>query len=270
MKKHVVFGKRTTMKLTTELFIKRCKIIHNNRYDYSLVEYKNTYTPVTIICPQHGEFQQMPKYHMYGSLCKQCADEARKESRKYHWTEEEIKILKDSFPKRSITYCAKLLKVDHGTVKDKIVELGLEQHIRPCRQVAWGYKDITSERWYTIIYGAKSRNLELKITIEDVWDLYLKQNKKCALTGWPVLYSQDRKETTASLDRIDSTKGYTKDNIQILHRLVNKLKLDCSQDMFLKMCKDIAKNSKNVTTVRKITQWEIDIWNDREVPVYSN
>ena len=258
------------MKLTTDLFIERCKIVHNNYYDYSLVVYKNTYTPVSIVCPKHGTFQQVPKYHMYGSICKQCSNEIKKETSKYQWTEDEIQIVKDNFPKHSITYCAKLLKVDHGTVKDKIVELGLEHHIRPCRQVAWGYKDITSERWYSIIYGAKSRNFELSITIEDVWDLYINQNKKCALTGWPVVYNKNPKETTASLDRIDSTKGYTKDNIQILHRLVNKLKLDCSQDLFLKMCKDIAKNHKESTKDKRIQQWEIDAWNDREVPVYKD
>ena len=270
MKAKVHYGKKQINKLTKEIFVERCNNTHNNRYDYSLVEYKDSKSHVTIICPVHGKFEQVAYYHMYGSICKKCSDEIKKETSKYQWTEEEIAVLKNNFPKHSMTYCSKLLNVDHSTVKDKVVELGLEQYIRPWRQVAWGYKDITSERWYSIVYGAKSRNFELDITIEDVWNLYIKQEKKCALTGWPVLYSKNRNETTASLDRIDSTKGYTKDNIQVLHRLVNKLKLDCSQDVFLKMCKDIAQNTKDKQTVRHISRWEVDAWNDTDFPVYED
>ena len=46
------------------LFIEQASEAHNNRYDYSLVEYKNAITPVTIVCPTHGEFQQKPCIHL--------------------------------------------------------------------------------------------------------------------------------------------------------------------------------------------------------------
>lgn len=59
-----------------EIFIKRAKEVHGDKYDYSKVEYKNAKTPVTIICPIHGEFQQAPYHHLEGSGCKKCADEA--------------------------------------------------------------------------------------------------------------------------------------------------------------------------------------------------
>ena len=38
-------------------FIARARAIHNTRYDYSQVEYKNNHPPVTIVCPKHGTFQ---------------------------------------------------------------------------------------------------------------------------------------------------------------------------------------------------------------------
>ena len=41
-----------------------------------------------------------------------------------------------------------------------------------------GYEDITGTKWNSIINNAKNRSLEFFITKEDVWDLYLKQNKK--------------------------------------------------------------------------------------------
>ena len=59
-------------KLTKDIFIKRVKEIHNNKYDYSKVEYKNNTTKVCIICPEHGEFWQTPKQHLNGQGCPKC------------------------------------------------------------------------------------------------------------------------------------------------------------------------------------------------------
>lgn len=51
-------------KLTTEEFIERARIKHANLYDYSLVEYSHSKTPVSIICRKHGEFLQKPEAHL--------------------------------------------------------------------------------------------------------------------------------------------------------------------------------------------------------------
>jgi very-short-patch-repair endonuclease len=61
-------------KLNTEKFIKRSKIKHNNRYDYSLSNYINNRTKVTILCNNHGKFEQNPDDHMSGSGCKRCSN----------------------------------------------------------------------------------------------------------------------------------------------------------------------------------------------------
>ena len=60
-------------KLTTEQFIEKARKIHGNKYDYSKVEYKNNRTKVCIICPEHGEFWQVPNAHLSGCGCKKCA-----------------------------------------------------------------------------------------------------------------------------------------------------------------------------------------------------
>jgi len=49
---------------STEDFIKQAHIIHRNKYDYSLVDYKTAHTKVKIICPVHGVFQQKPNNHI--------------------------------------------------------------------------------------------------------------------------------------------------------------------------------------------------------------
>ena len=68
-----------TKKKTTEQFIKEANIIHNNKYDYSKVEYKNAQTKVCIICPQHGEFWQKPYHHLQGVGCPKCKGEKNSE-----------------------------------------------------------------------------------------------------------------------------------------------------------------------------------------------
>jgi len=90
----------------------------------------------------------------------------------------------------------------------------------------------------------KSRKaLEISITIEDAWDLFLKQDKKCALTG--LLLKIDIKSNgTALLDRIDSSKGYTIDNIQWVHKDINFMKKNYSQDYFIEMCKKVVEYEK--------------------------
>jgi hypothetical protein len=55
-----------------EEFITNSNIIHNNKYDYSLVDYTNNKTKVEIICPIHGIFEQRPDNHIHGNGCPLC------------------------------------------------------------------------------------------------------------------------------------------------------------------------------------------------------
>ena len=56
----------------TESFIIKANNVHNNKYDYSLVEYTNVYTKVKIICTQHGLYEQKPNNHLRGYGCLLC------------------------------------------------------------------------------------------------------------------------------------------------------------------------------------------------------
>jgi hypothetical protein len=59
-------------KMNTELFINKCKKIHNNKYDYSNVEYNGAFKKVKIICPIHGLFEQKSSFHLSGNGCPIC------------------------------------------------------------------------------------------------------------------------------------------------------------------------------------------------------
>lgn len=57
---------------TTNQFIEEANIIHENKYDYSLTEYETARKKVKIICPIHGEFEQLTGSHLAGRGCSQC------------------------------------------------------------------------------------------------------------------------------------------------------------------------------------------------------
>ena len=65
-------------RLTTEEFITRAREVHGHKYDYSLVEYVNSYTRIKIICPEHGAFEQRPDMHLLGQRCRECAVEQQR------------------------------------------------------------------------------------------------------------------------------------------------------------------------------------------------
>lgn len=84
------------------------------------------------------------------------------------------------------------------------------------------------------------RAMKFEISIEQLWDLYIKQNKQCALTGL-ALHLTPRVQSNSSLDRIDSTKDYTLDNVQWVHKDVNIMKNMYSMEYFVWFCGLVAK-----------------------------
>lgn len=111
-----------------------------------------------------------------------------------------------------------------------------------------GYGTING-RWYSKYKrGAIKRNITWDIGIKDVNDLYKSQNGRCALTGIPIIVADGRygKENTASLDRKDNSKGYTIDNVQLVHITTNLFKNKFSDDEFIYMCRLVATHTKDI------------------------
>lgn len=61
-------------KKTVDYFIHQAKSVHGNKYDYSLVEYKNSSTSIKLICPIHGPFSIIPYHHLKGANCHACVN----------------------------------------------------------------------------------------------------------------------------------------------------------------------------------------------------
>lgn len=106
------------------------------------------------------------------------------------------------------------------------------------------YNKIPLSQWSSIKRGATSRNLEFTITMEYAANLLISQNMKCILSGVDISFgtlgsknkTRNYIETTASLDRIDSSKGYVEGNVQWVHKMINTMKWTNSNFEFIKWC----------------------------------
>ena len=108
---------------------------------------------------------------------------------------------------------------------------------------AWkGYKDVPGKVMSKLKRGAENRGLSFDITIQDIQEIYEKQNKSCAFSGIPLIWGH-----TASVDRIDSREGYTIDNIQIVHKQLNMIKRDTPNAQFIEWCYLVSKHCEGKT-----------------------
>jgi hypothetical protein len=101
---------------------------------------------------------------------------------------------------------------------------------------AWkGYGDVSGKTISKIKRDAESRYISFNLTIEFLDSLLKQQEFKCALTG--LVLSTNYKNLTASVDRIDSTKGYIENNVQWVHKDVNMMKNHYYETYFKEICK---------------------------------
>lgn len=100
--------------VTVEEFIRRAKIVHGDKYDYSKVIFINMSTKVCIVCPKHGEFWQTPTVHLQGYGCKRCSIELVHEKQKKtteKFIEDAKKIHGDKYDYSKVEYINNRTKV---------------------------------------------------------------------------------------------------------------------------------------------------------------
>lgn len=95
-----------------------------------------------------------------------------------------------------------------------------------------------SKVWFRILYRVKNKGLDLDVTADYLYDLFQQQQGVCAITGVPIhLGRSGQRTTTASPDRIDSSKGYVVGNVQWVHKTVNSMRNSMSLEEFRDWCK---------------------------------
>ena len=100
-----------------------------------------------------------------------------------------------------------------------------------------GFMDITGTKFCSIQLNAKTRKIPFAITKQDIWNQIEFQNHQCAMTCIPISFVNG----TASVDRIDNAKGYTDDNIQIVHKDVTIMRNKFTISRFKEICRLVSK-----------------------------
>jgi hypothetical protein len=101
-----------------------------------------------------------------------------------------------------------------------------------------GFGKIPGSKLSRIINGAKNREIEFNLEISYLSELYNNQKGLCYYTKIPIEFS----DNTASLERLNSSLGYLKDNVVWVHKNLNIMKRDLSFDDFLKICRMVVNN----------------------------
>ena len=219
-------------------------MIKNIDFNITIEDMWEKYENQNGICNLSG--QDLILDRSYGNKNKQTASIDRIDSGKTYtvdniqWIHKHINCIKGSLNEDEfINFCSLMSKFDKNfiPINDYKEPISVNKNWK-------GYGEISGSRWYFIKNNARSRAMAFNLNIEDAWDLYLIQGGICALSGVGIHFeepSEKRSKGNASLDRIDSTKGYTIDNIQWVHKRVNLMKWDFDQDYFIDICKQINK-----------------------------
>lgn len=101
-----------------------------------------------------------------------------------------------------------------------------------------GYKDLTGSLFNHYQRSASARDIEFTVSRKYLYELYLKQNGKCSLSGLPMSWKE------VSLDRIDNARGYHKNNVQWVHKIANVMKHVMDIETLLAWCTAIIEYQK--------------------------
>lgn len=171
----------------------------------------------------------------YEFLIKQTASLDRIDSKDhYHfdniqWIHKDINEMKSDLSEEDFFYWINLIANPIRSFDNKTPISITQKHFN-----FRGHGNLSLDKYHKYKYGAKLRNLDFKISIEDCWNLFIQQSCKCAVTGIDIVLSthKDKIENTASLDRIDNNTGYLINNIRWVHKTINRMRMDISDQRF--------------------------------------
>lgn len=178
-------------------------------------------------------------------ICKKCEEE---EKRKREWKDDKLLC----------HICGKYLSVDnfqqhpyysyrnHHEARCRQCKNKQMENVRKNLDDKTRLQKTLRMRFYAARDRARKKSLSFDLTTEFLEELWCKQEGKCAITNIPMTYLNDngRTYTNVSIDRIDSNKGYTKENVQLVCMAVNQMKSDLTMDEVLIICEAVVKNNK--------------------------
>ncbi len=138
--------------------------------------------------------------------------------------------------------CGKEVELSRGSLTRKRIKVkscGCYAHFtRESNKNYNGVGELSGRYFASVRCRARQHKLEFGITKEYIRDLFLKQDKRCALSGVELKFHSRQLvfDGNASLDRIDSAKGYVEGNVQWVHKTANFMKQRLSDEEFIEWC----------------------------------
>ncbi len=211
------------------------------------------------VCPVCSTEHSVLRGNLLGGKVKSCGcnQNHKREYKPHTYTDlsgqifGDLHVIKRDFTRRDRVQflcrckCGKVVSIfSHYLTAGKNRTCGCSRHFIGDKSNSWkGCGDITGHYFAHIRGQAKIRNLEFGVSVEDVWSLFLAQDRRCRLTGLPLdLFPDKHRIRTASLDRIDNSKGYVEGNLQWVHKDVNYMKRTLTQEQLVTYCHLISKN----------------------------
>ena len=179
--------------------------------------------------------------------CRHCAFKARRSvkvgQRFGKWT-----VIGEAQKKNG--YLRYQCRCDCGTIKGiagSSLKRGTTTRCSGCRWIA-DNPDARSSMWHRITSAAAKRSIPLFFDKDYAFRLLESQGFRCSLSGIEIgiarrARADERGGSTASLDRIDSTKPYEVGNVQWVHKDINRMKQHFSQERFITWCRRVVKHN---------------------------
>lgn len=147
------------------------------------------------------------------------------------WSSDDDAILTTRYPSEGMS--SKSLQEKLGrkqtTLWRRAKVLGLKRLKPEYHPLFTGYNEVSGSYIAAVRNGAKHRCLMFALTAREVYDCLVRQGFRCVYSNRLISF----KDRSASVDRIDASRGYTIDNIQIVHIDVNMMKMARSHEAFL-------------------------------------
>lgn len=162
---------------TTEQFIEKARLIHGDKYDYSLTNYINIRTKVKIICPIHGVFEQIPDVHLSGCGCQKCNSSIGEEKIRNCLEDKNIKYIcqkkfNDLKDKNKLSYDFYLK--DYNL----LIEYNGIQHYEP-REYFGGHKNFLIQKHHDWLKRKYARDNNINLLVIPYWENIEEKLNEC-------------------------------------------------------------------------------------------
>lgn len=204
------------------------------------------------VCKLSGIKLYFPPFYKRNRKIMQSASLDRVDSTKSYaegnlqWIHKNINVSKNNLCNKDYISWCRLISNKHFNCNFEISEEFIKSNQpldKSNKSGKYDYKEISNQWFCEQINRAKSKNISFNLKIQDIWNLFVNQQRRCAISNLILNFSHISNRTslfTVSIDRINSNLDYSVENIQLVHKRINTMKWNFEQRHFLDMVHRVA------------------------------